>query len=158
MTNAETGREHGSPRILVADDSLMQREIAVRILRGEGYSVSVAANGKEAVDAVRNGDFDLVLMDVEMPEMDGLEAARLIRAADPGTSSAVPIIAVTSTLSRQRCLSAGMDEFVLKPLSPAALLGAARKLLGLTGQSDSAGGRTILVADDDPSMSIHDFC
>ncbi len=152
MIKPETGREHRSPRILVADDSLMQREVAIRILRREGYSVSLAENGQDAVDAARNGSFDLILMDVEMPQMDGLEAAREIRAAERGTSFHVPMIAVTSTPIRQQCLAAGMDEFVPKPLSRAALLDAVRKLLGPGSSSDSTGGRKILVADDDPSV------
>jgi CheY-like chemotaxis protein len=111
-------------RALVADDNATNQRIAALILAKIGWEVQVVSNGTEAVRAWRDGSFDVILMDCQMPEMDGFDATRAIRAAEPpGTHQAV--VALTANFehsARQRCFSAGMDDYVPKPLSKAALL------------------------------------
>jgi CheY-like chemotaxis protein len=110
--------------VLVADDSAVNREVAGGLLEMLGHQVQAAKNGREAFEAARRESFDLVLMDVEMPEMDGYEATRAIRAAEAGTGTHLPIIAMSAhavgeleTVGRE----AGMDHFVSKPIDPAQL-------------------------------------
>jgi PAS domain S-box-containing protein len=107
-------------RILLAEDNEINALLAVTILEEAGYSVETVENGADAVDAAKRGGFDLVLMDVQMPVMDGLQATRSIRALE-GPSSKVPIVALTANAMRSdqdACLGAGMDDFVSKPLEP----------------------------------------
>ncbi|MBN1932444.1 MAG: response regulator [Desulfobacterales bacterium] len=105
-------------RILVAEDNLTNQEIAVAILEGAGIIAEIAKNGKEAVEAVQKQQFDAVLMDIQMPEMDGYEATRVIRN-DPQFAS-LPIIAMTAHAMKgdeEKCLEAGMDGYISKPIS-----------------------------------------
>jgi CheY-like chemotaxis protein len=91
----------------------------VRLLEKHGHDVMVACNGRDAVHAVREWPFDLVLMDVQMPEMSGLEAAAAIRAREESTGGRIPIIALTAHAmkgDREQCLAAGMDDYVSKPI------------------------------------------
>ncbi len=111
-------------RILLAEDSPVNQQFAFEILQKQGHSVEVVFNGKHAVDAVQSDHFDVILMDVQMPEMDGLEATAEIRRQEQKTGAHVPIIALTAhALSgdRQRCLAAGMDGYLQKPFYPADL-------------------------------------
>ena len=106
-------------QILLAEDSLVNQKLAVALLEGQGHTVTVVGNGKEAVAATAARKFDLVLMDVQMPEMDGLEATALIRAREQQTGGHLPILAMTAHAlkgDRQRCLDAGMDGYVAKPI------------------------------------------
>ena len=105
-------------RILVAEDNLTNQEIALAILEGAGIVVEIAKNGKEAVEAVQRSPFDAVLMDIQMPEMDGYEATRMIRKDSRFKS--LPIIAMTAHAMKgdeEKCLEAGMDGYVSKPIS-----------------------------------------
>jgi CheY-like chemotaxis protein/HPt (histidine-containing phosphotransfer) domain-containing protein len=116
---ARRSSRHGRLRILLAEDSLVNQKLAVRLLEREGHEVLVAHNGKEAVAAARVGVFDLVLMDVQMPEMDGLEATAMIRALEKTSGGHLPIVAMTAHAmkgDREMCLEAGMDEYVAKPI------------------------------------------
>jgi len=106
--------------ILVAEDSLLNQHVAKRLLEKAGHVVTVASNGREAVEALRTGSFDLVLMDVEMPEMDGLDATETIRSEEQ-KGARVPIVAVTATGDPNACLRVGMDEWLPKPLSMSEL-------------------------------------
>ncbi len=114
-------------RILLAEDSLVNQTLAVGLLHKWGHTVEVAHNGIEAMNAAVNGNFDLILMDVQMPDMDGLEATREIRDQERGTSIHVPIIAMTANAmegDRDECLAAGMDGYVSKPFRRQELLDA----------------------------------
>ena len=105
--------------ILVAEDNAINRLVAVRLLRKAGHSVVVVANGQEAVTALSQAAFDLVLMDVQMPIMDGFEATALIRAKETGNGQHMPIVAMTAHAmkgDRERCIEAGMDGYVPKPI------------------------------------------
>jgi signal transduction histidine kinase/DNA-binding response OmpR family regulator len=114
--------------ILLAEDNLVNQKLAIKLLEKQGHSVSVADNGRIALEAWQKGGFDLILMDMMMPEMDGLEATRRIRQAEasqPGRGgSPIPIIAMTAnamTGDRERCLEAGMNGYVSKPVKPEVL-------------------------------------
>jgi len=112
-------------RILLAEDNAVNRKLAVRILEKHGHRVTVAANGREAMDALVGDQFDAILMDVQMPEMNGLEAAAAIRRNERGTGRHVPIIAMTAHAmkgDREQCLQSGMDDYLSKPIRPQELL------------------------------------
>jgi CheY-like chemotaxis protein len=125
----------GKLKVLLVEDNSVNQKLAVRLLEKIGHEVIVADNGIQALNRRRNQQFDLILMDVQMPEMDGLAAAAAIRAfekAEAGTAGRVPIIAMTAHAmkgDRERCLEAGMDEYIAKPVSAGALLEAIRKVL-----------------------------
>lgn len=103
-------------RILVAEDSRTNQHLAARLLERQGHAVTVVNNGKEAVEAIRRELFDLVLMDVDMPIMDGLAATRAIRSYESRRGTRLPIVAVTTRNNHQDCLAAGMDAHLSKPL------------------------------------------
>ena len=118
-------------RILVAEDSLVNQKLAVGLLQKHGHSVTIANNGKEAISAVTSQQFDIVLMDVEMPEMDGLEATAAIRTWEKSRGKHVPIIAMTAHAMkshREMCLEAGMDDYVSKPIRAQELFGKLREV------------------------------
>ena len=110
-------------RVLVVEDHELNRQLSLMLLQRLGHAVEFASDGRAAVDRVRAERFDLVLMDVQMPEMDGLTATRLIRADEAARGREhVPIIAVTAEAmldDRERCLAVGMDDYLVKPLNPA---------------------------------------
>jgi CheY-like chemotaxis protein len=111
-------------RILLAEDSEINRRLAVALLEQPGHTVVSAKNGREALDALETESFDVVLMDVQMPEMDGLEVTRRIREREGSTGGHVPIVALTAHAlkgDRERCLKAGMDGYVAKPIRPEEL-------------------------------------
>jgi signal transduction histidine kinase/DNA-binding response OmpR family regulator len=109
----------GELNILLAEDSLVNQRLAVALLEKRGHRVTSVVTGRQAVDAVETGQFDLVLMDVQMPEMDGLEATRAIRSLEKETGRHLPVIAMTAHAlegHRRLCLDAGMDSYVSKPI------------------------------------------
>jgi signal transduction histidine kinase/CheY-like chemotaxis protein len=111
-------------RVLLVEDNLVNQRLAVRLLEKRGHRVSVAGNGHEALEKVAKETFDLVLMDVQMPDMDGLEATAAIRKLEKGTARHLFIVAVTAHAmqsDRDRCLAAGMDAYIAKPLRPQEL-------------------------------------
>lgn len=110
-------------RVLLAEDNQINAVLATALIKRAGHHVDVAVNGAEAIDALRRARYDIVLMDMHMPEMDGLEAARRVRRLGPPTGR-VPIVALTANAmaaDRQKCLAAGMDDFLSKPFDPADL-------------------------------------
>lgn len=111
-----TSNDEKSLRILVAEDSALHQIIAVRLLEGLGHAVTVVGNGKEAVEALRRDVFDVLLTDVEMPEMDGLSTTRMIRACEDALGGRLPIVGVTANHDHKDCLNAGMDAYLPKPL------------------------------------------
>ena len=114
-------------RVLVAEDNAVNRLVVTAILEKHGHTLVTVNNGAQAVAAVVRDVFDVVLMDVQMPEMDGLEATAAIRATEHGTGRHLPIIALTAhaaTADREACLNAGMDAYLSKPVHPTELLNA----------------------------------
>ena len=108
-------------RVLVAEDNLVNQRLVVRLLEKRGHSVQVAVNGREALQALDKERFDLVLMDVQMPEMDGMEATAAIRQHEKNTELHTPIIALTANAmkgDREKYLSSGMDGYLAKPIRP----------------------------------------
>jgi len=111
-------------RVLLAEDNRINQQVAVAMLTKAGHSVQLAANGLEAVEAVRGGDFDVVLMDVQMPLLDGIEATRQIRAM-PGARGRIPIVALTAdamTGAKEYYLKIGMDDYLAKPIRASNLI------------------------------------
>jgi CheY-like chemotaxis protein/HPt (histidine-containing phosphotransfer) domain-containing protein len=118
--------------ILVAEDNPVNQKLTVTLLEKRGHTVEVADNGKLALEAWRRGGHDLVLMDMMMPEMDGLEVTRRIRAEEQGRGR-IPIIAMTANAmqgDRERCIDAGMDGYVSKPVKPELLFQEIDRVLG----------------------------
>ena len=106
------------PHVLLVDDSQLYRAVTSGVLRKNGFRVTCVNDGREAVAALQKRDYDVVLMDIEMPEMDGLAATVEIRQLETMVYVYTPIVALTSTTDRDRCYAAGMDGFVPKPLMP----------------------------------------
>jgi PAS domain S-box-containing protein len=120
-------------RILLAEDNFFNQKLATSLLEKQGHTVVVAGNGREALAALERGAFDLVLMDVQMPEMDGLEAAATWRRREQQAGGRLPIIAMTAYAmkgDRERCLQAGMDDYVSKPVRAHELFDAIARLAG----------------------------
>jgi signal transduction histidine kinase len=108
-----------SLRVLLAEDNRVNQKIAIRLLEKRGHHAVLAVNGKEALEALAQGSFDLVLMDVHMPDMDGLEATIAIREKEKSTGLHQPVVAMTALAmkgDRERCLAAGMDGYLSKPI------------------------------------------
>ena len=112
---------------MLAEDNVVNQKLALRLLGQMGYRADVAGNGIEAVECVARQPYDVVLMDVQMPEMDGLEASRRIVARWPEAGKRPRIVAMTANAmqgDREQCLAAGMDDYVTKPIRVEALVQA----------------------------------
>jgi len=119
-------------RVLVVEDDPLIQKMVVRILNKLGYDTDVASDGREAVAAHARRSFDAILMDCQMPEMDGFEATKAIRAAELARGRHTPILALTAMLgSRARCIEAGMDDHLMKPVRPVDLAAAIEKAISL---------------------------
>jgi len=143
-------------RLLVVEDNLVNQKIVSAILRKKGYTIEIANHGQEALEKLESGDFALVLMDIQMPVLDGLETTRRIRRTD--TLRNLPIVAMTAhamTGDRERCLEAGMNAYVSKPVNPAHLIATVESCLepGATAQRIDEGSDPI---DRDQAARIMD--
>ncbi|MCH7944892.1 MAG: PAS domain S-box protein, partial [Armatimonadetes bacterium] len=146
-------------RLLVAEDNPVNQRVAVRMLERLGYRADVVANGVEAVQAVRDVPYTIILMDCQMPEMDGFEATREIRriekenAGDAPVSPRIPIVALTANAlkrDREKCLEAGMDDHIAKPFDPAQLIEAIESQLAITEKQDMTS------LDSESSSRVYD--
>jgi len=120
-------------QILLAEDNVINQKLVVLLLEKWGHEVQLAQNGREALTLLEREPFHLVLMDVQMPELDGLETTRLIRRKEKETGGHIPIVAMTAHAmkgDRERCLEAGMDDYISKPVKPMELLEIIGRVLG----------------------------
>jgi PAS domain S-box-containing protein len=125
-------------KILLAEDNLVNQKVASRFLEKRGQTVILAASGKKALEAWQKEPFDLILMDVQMPEMDGFEATAIIRELEKSGAKHIPIIAMTAHAmvgDRERCLAAGMDDYVSKPINTHDLFAAIERLMPAASQA-----------------------
>jgi CheY-like chemotaxis protein len=139
----EASQERKGLRILLAEDNAVNRKLAMRLLEKRGHSVAVATNGREALEQMEASSFDLVLMDVQMPEMDGLEATRRLRAGERGSDKRQAVVAMTALVmkgDRERCIAAGMDGYMSKPIRPQELDEILEKYAGTEGAAASGAG------------------
>jgi len=130
-------------RVLLAEDSPINQKLAVRLLARRGHDVTVVDDGRKAVAAFEQGKFDIILMDVQMPQLDGFAATAEIRALEQGTGRHVPIVALTAHAmagDEARCLAAGMDAYVPKPFRPEELFVAVEQLAGNGVPADATTG------------------
>jgi CheY-like chemotaxis protein len=133
----ETAAPEHALRVLLAEDNPVNVKFALKLLERAGHEVVVAGNGKQAVDLWSSGPFDLVLMDVQMPEMDGLDATRAIRQMEKGRNGRIPIIAMTANAmagDREMCMEAGMDGYVAKPVKKDALFAEVGRVMSKGGE------------------------
>jgi signal transduction histidine kinase/CheY-like chemotaxis protein len=143
-------REHRTRlRILVAEDNRVNQMLAVRILQKRGHTVEVVEDGRQAIEALGKQPFDLILMDLQMPELGGLEATTLIREHEKSAGGHIPIIAVTANAmvgDRERCLIAGMDDYVSKPIQANELFAAIERV-----HPPSTGSSAVCLGSAEPA-------
>jgi len=149
-------------RILVAEDNLVNREVVVAILSRAGYHCDCVATGREVVERVSDGRYDLVLMDCMMPEVDGYEATAAIRAREAKRADGVrlPIVALTANAmkgDRERCIVAGMDDYVAKPLNPHGLLSKVGEWILAVYEDEEDSSETAAAPADAPADDVLDL-
>lgn len=157
-----TGNPPASLSVLLAEDTPANQKVVTSVLKKRGHSVTVAQNGREAVELFKKQRFDVVLMDVQMPILDGFQATSVIRALERGAQSSTPIIAMTAHAmrgDREKCLEAGMDAYVAKPLDVKQLLGliesVAEEPPAKESTADAKTADSLLPAD--PGAPIVDY-
>ncbi len=139
-------------RVLLAEDNAVNQTLAVRLLEKRGYSVIVAGDGRTAVEAFEKGQFDVVLMDIQMPGMDGFAATAAMREKEKFTGGHIPIIAMTAHAlksDKERCISAGMDGYVTKPIHTSELFSTIESVLAKNGYGPANDGAGVA----DPTVS-----
>jgi two-component system, sensor histidine kinase and response regulator len=140
-------------RVLLAEDNPVNQRVALHHLAKQGLSAVAVANGREALDAIAKDDFDLILMDVQMPEMDGFEATRAIRTEEIGTGRHLRIVAMTAHAmkgDRERCLDAGMDDYISKPVPKGELL----RVLTEASAAKNAAALTRAASSGEPVFDV----
>jgi two-component system, sensor histidine kinase and response regulator len=138
------------PHILLAEDNVINQKLAMRLLEKEGHTVVVAGNGRQAVAAFESETFDLILMDVQMPEMNGYEATAAIREKEKAAGGHIPIVAMTAHAmkgDRERCMEAGMDGYLSKPIKAQLLYTTVEQLANRVSVLEDAGA-ILLMAED----------
>jgi PAS domain S-box-containing protein len=138
-------------KVLLAEDNAVNQLLASRILEGLGHHAMVVGNGREALSAARTGSFDLIVMDVQMPEMDGFEATAAIREQEQSTGKHIPIIAMTAHAmkgDRERCLAAGMDGYVSKPIRIGDVEEAIERVVASKKSIDAIGRSEKSIVDE----------
>ena len=156
VTAESPDRRMAALKILLVEDGLVNQRVAVEMLRGLGHRVTIANNGMEAIEALARGSFDVVLMDVQMPDMDGIEATRKIRENDRKSGGHTPIIAMTAAAmkgDRERCMEAGMDAYVAKPIRRRDLSEALNRF----ALADPAGEFAAAPAKIEPTKSVENI-
>lgn len=159
----EAGQDSQPIRILLAEDNIVNQKVAIAMLMRMGHVVTVANNGLEALNEVKTNAFDVVLMDIHMPQMDGLEALHKIRALEDPVSK-IPVIALTANAmkgDREKYIAAGMDDYVAKPINTDLLSGALEKATGMVSHLKGAASSSLAtdrkdIADDAQSI-LDDF-
>jgi signal transduction histidine kinase/DNA-binding response OmpR family regulator len=139
-------------RVLLAEDNRVNQTLAARILQKRGHTVEVVENGRRAIEALGRQPFDLILMDLQMPELGGVEATKLIREREKSTGGHIPIVALTANAlagDRERCLNAGMDDYVSKPIQVKELFAAIGR-----AHSRSAGSSVICLDSPEPTPTV----
>jgi two-component system sensor histidine kinase/response regulator len=155
-TSAQVRAQHAGAKILLVEDAVINQEVAIDLLDEAGLNTDIAENGKQAVDLVAKDAYDLVLMDLQMPIMDGFQATREIRALPGGKT--LPIVAMTANAyaeDKENCLQAGMNDYIAKPIEPAVLFAILQRWLPkVTNKSDSTPEAPGLrsVTDDDAQL------
>ena len=156
VSMASSRGEERPLRVLLAEDNIVNQRLAVRILEKRGHSAVVACNGKEALQLLEREPFDLVLMDLEMPQMSGFEATAAIRARERETGRHIPILALTAHAmkgDRERCLAAGMDGYVAKPIQARELYQAIAELVPNAALSEKTAALAPVVHDRDEALA-----
>ncbi|MEN6438449.1 MAG: PAS domain S-box protein [Syntrophobacter sp.] len=142
--HANVAAEKNPARILIVDDNSTNQIVALSILKKFGYRADAVGNGREAIVSLRNIPYDLVLMDCQMPEMDGFEATRRIRSGESGErNQRIPVIAMTASAmkgDREKCIDAGMNHYISKPVNPFAVAGTLEKYLRGTRETSAGPG------------------
>jgi two-component system sensor histidine kinase/response regulator len=136
---SETPERDSALKVLLAEDNEVNRKLAVRLLEKRGHHVDVAFNGREALIALRNSHYDLVLMDVQMPEMGGIEATAALRASELESGRHTPVVAMTALVmkgDRERCLAVGMDGYLSKPIHTQELDDVLEKFISIKRKID----------------------
>ncbi|MFO8165940.1 MAG: response regulator, partial [Desulfatiglandales bacterium] len=179
VTRYTVQEAHRRFNILVAEDNLINQKLALSLLQNRGHKVVLAQNGKEAVEAFQKGDIDLILMDVQMPEMDGFEATREIRELEtrnskPGdkapesqpssikypASGHIPIVAMTAHAmegDREKCLAAGMDGYISKPIKAATLFDVIEKMMNPSPGDGDKNRSQLQEGEKTPSSAVFDL-
>jgi CheY-like chemotaxis protein len=135
-------RPRGSTRVLIAEDNMTNRKVALRILEKGGYRADAVADGKETLAALDLVSYDLLLLDVHMPEMDGIEVVKAIRERERTTGGHLPIIALTACAmegDRDECLRSGFDDYVAKPIQNKVLFDAMERCLAKNAHAPAEG-------------------
>jgi signal transduction histidine kinase/CheY-like chemotaxis protein len=147
---AEPGAAARPDRLLVVEDNVVNQRVLEAMLAKRGFGVDTAGNGREALSMLAAGEYDLVFMDCQMPEMDGYQATGAIRAAEEGGDAHLPVVAMTAHAlkgDRERCLAAGMDDYLSKPLRPTDLDAVLERWLGAAPASTALAPRPAEPAD-----------